>query len=103
MLAASASAQVKVIGRVIDLQNKPVSDVIVKLVSGSKTLAFTSSNVQGQYVLELKEVPKSEVMLLFNHISYEKVGRATYSKEHFLEGSEREGQSFATTRRHADP
>jgi hypothetical protein len=47
MLAASASAQVKVIGRVIDLQNKPVSDVIVKLVSGSKTLAITSSNVQG--------------------------------------------------------
>ncbi len=83
MLAASASAQVKVIGRVIDLQNKPVSDVIVKLVSGSKTLAFTSSNVQGQYVLELKEVPKSEVMLLFNHISYEKV-----SQRLMLKGSE---------------
>ena len=81
MLAASASAQVKVIGRVIDLQNKPVSDVIVKLVSGSKTLAFTSSNVQGQYVLELKEVPKSEVMLLFNHISYEKVSQRLTLKE----------------------
>lgn len=40
VLAASASAQVNVTGRVIDLQQKPVSDVIVKLVSGSKTLAF---------------------------------------------------------------
>ena len=44
LVAASASAQVKVTGRVIDLQNKPVSDVIVKLVSGTKTLAFTSTN-----------------------------------------------------------
>ena len=33
VLAASTSAQVRVTGRVIDLQNKPVSDVIVKLVS----------------------------------------------------------------------
>ena len=46
VLAAPASAQVKVTGRVIDLQNKPVSDVIVKLVSGSKTLAFTSTNAK---------------------------------------------------------
>ena len=29
-LVASASAQVRVTGRVIDLQNKPVSDVIVR-------------------------------------------------------------------------
>jgi hypothetical protein len=71
-LAVSASAQVKVTGRVIDLQNKPVSDVIVKLVSGSKTLAFTSSNVQGVYNLEVKNAPSGEVTLQFNHISYEK-------------------------------
>ena len=51
--AMSASAQVKVVGRVIDPQGKPVSDVIVKLVSGSKTLAFTSSNTLGVYALEL--------------------------------------------------
>lgn len=47
VLAVSASAQVRVTGRVVNLQNKPVSDVIVKLVSDSKTLAFTSSNAQG--------------------------------------------------------
>ncbi len=72
VLAASASAQVKVTGRVIDLQNKPVSDVIVKLVSGSKTLAFTSSNALGVYNLEVKNAPTGEVTLQFNHISYEK-------------------------------
>ena len=96
VLAASASAQVKVTGRVIDLQNrqsseshtsllvygrvvteegkasKPVSDVIVKLVSGSKTLAFTSSNAQGVYNLEVKNAPTGEVTLQFTHISYEK-------------------------------
>ncbi len=82
-LAINVSAQIRLTGRVTDLLNKPVSDVIVKLVSGSKTLAFTSSNAQGQYVLELKEAPKSEVTLLFNHISYEKV-----SQRVTLKGSE---------------
>ena len=72
VLAASASAQVKVTGRVIDLQNKPVSDVIVKLVSGTKTLAFTSTNAKGEYSLELKSAPTGEVTLQFTHISYEK-------------------------------
>ena len=65
VLAASASAQVKVTGRVIDLQNKPVSDVIVKMVSGTKTLAFTSSNAKGEYALELKSAPRGEVTLQF--------------------------------------
>ena len=83
VLAASSSAQrlrvgeqssgmVKVTGRVIDLQNKPVSDVIVKLVSGSRTLAFTSSNAQGEYALELKSALSGELTLQFTHISYEK-------------------------------
>ncbi len=82
-LAINVSAQIRLTGRVTDLLNKPVTDVIVKLVSGSKTLAFTSSNAQGQYVLELKEAPKSEVTLLFNHISYE-----TISQRLSLKGSE---------------
>ena len=72
LLTASVSAQMKVKGRVIDLQNKPVSDVIVKLVSGSKTLAFTNSNAKGEYALEVKSAPSGEVTLQFNHISYEK-------------------------------
>ena len=91
-LAASASAQrlrvgeqssglVLVTGRVMALSPssegaggglKPVSDVIVKLVSGTKTLAFTSSNAKGEYSLELKSAPNSEVTLQFTHISYEK-------------------------------
>ena len=71
-LAIIASAQVKVTGRVIDLQNKPVSDVIVKLVSGTKTLAFTSSNAKGEYSLEVKNAPTGMVTLQFTHISYEK-------------------------------
>ena len=81
VLAASASAQVKVTGRVIDLQQKPVSDVIVKLVSGSKTLAFTSSNAQGVYSLEVKNAPTGEVTLQFTHISYEKESERVMLKE----------------------
>ena len=72
VLAASALAQVKVKGWVIDLHDKPVSDVIVKLVSGCKTLAFTTSNAQGVYNLEVKNAPTEEVTLQFTHIGYEK-------------------------------
>ena len=84
LLVASASAQVKVMGRVIDLQNKPVSDVIVKLVNGSKTLAFTSTNAKGEYALELKSATSGEVSLQFNHISYEKESERLTLKERTL-------------------
>ena len=65
-------AQVKVTGCVTNLKNAPVSDVIVKCLCDGKTLAFTTSNAQGVYTLELKEMPKKEVVLAYNHISYEK-------------------------------
>ena len=68
----AASAQVKVTGRVTDLQNKPVGDVIVKVVSGSKTLAFTTTNAQGIYSVEIKDVPQKTATITFNHISFEK-------------------------------
>ena len=76
-----ASAQVRVTGRITDLQQKPVGDVIVKLMIGNRTLAFTSTNAKGEYVLKLKEVPKNEVMLLFNHISYERESESLVLKE----------------------
>ena len=81
LLAASASAQVRVTGRVIDLQNKPVSDVIVKLVNGTKTLAFTSTNAKGEYAIEMKSAPSGEVTLQFTHISYEKESERLFFKE----------------------
>ena len=74
----------KVTGRVIDLQNKPVSDVIVKVVSGTKTLAFTSTNAKGEYALELKSAPTGEVTLQFTHISYEKESERLTLKERTL-------------------
>ena len=76
-----ASAQVRVTGRITDLQQKPVGDVIVKLMIGNRTLAFTSTNAKGEYVLKLKEAPKNEVMLLFNHISYERESESLMLKE----------------------
>ena len=81
VLAVHASAQMRVTGRVIDLQNKPVSDVIVKMVSGTKTLAFTSTNAKGEYALELKSAPSGEVTLQFTHISYEKESERVTLKE----------------------
>ena len=90
VLAASTSAQVKVTGRVTALPTfsgeagggpKPVSDVIVKVVSGSKTLVFSSTNAKGEYVLELKSAPSEEVTLQFTHISYEKESEQLTLKE----------------------
>ena len=116
LLAVSASAQVKVTGRVIDLQNKPVSDVIVKLVSGSKTLAFTSTNARGEYNLEVKNAPTGEVSLQFTHISYEKEsekaiakgagdqgGYGADSEGSFAEGGYGEARPAAAEGRHAEP
>ena len=80
-LTVHASAQVRVTGRVIDSQNKPVRDVIVKMVSGTKTLTFTSTNAKGEYALEVKSAPTGEVTLLFNHISYEKESERVTLKE----------------------
>ena len=71
-LTVAALAQVQIKGRVINLQNKPVSDVIVKLTRGTKTLAFTTTNVRGEYTMSLKETPAGETTLQFSHVSYEK-------------------------------
>ncbi len=81
VLTITTTAQVRVTGRVTGLQNKPVGNVIVKLVSGSKTLAFTSSNAKGEYNLEMKSVPSGEVTLQFTHISYEKASKRLTLKE----------------------
>ena len=81
VLAVHASAQMRVTGRLIDLQNKPVSDVIVKVVNGSKTLAFTSTNAKGEYAIEMKSAPTGEVSLQFTHISYEKESERLTLKE----------------------
>ena len=90
VLAISASAQVQITGRVTALSTssggvggeaKPVSDVIVQLMNGSKTLTFTISNAQGEYNLEVNNAPTCEVLLQFSHISYEKVSKKFVIKD----------------------
>lgn len=71
-LALAARGQVQVSGRVIDEHNKPVSDVIVRMVSEEQTVAFATTNNQGTYSIELKQTPKGEVQMMFSHISYER-------------------------------
>ena len=56
----------------MDLQNKPVSNVIVKALEGSKTVAFISTNQQGIYNLQLTQLQGKEFMLMFSHLSFEK-------------------------------
>ena len=48
-LAVAVSAQVQVKGRVINLQNKPVSDVIVKLVMGSEVNNLPMTVISREY------------------------------------------------------
>lgn len=71
-IVINAAAQVKVTGRVTDLQGKPVSEVVVKLSNDSKTLAFTTTDAQGMYCIELESLAADELVLQFAHISYEK-------------------------------
>ena len=71
-IVINAAAQVKVTGRVTDLQGKPVSEVVVKLSNDSKTLAFTTTDAQGMYSIELESLAADESVLQFAHISYEK-------------------------------
>ena len=89
-LAVHASAQVRVTGRVTALSPssegaggglKPVSDVIIKLMNGTKTLAFTTTNARGEYAIELKSSPSGEATLQFSHISYEKESERLSLKE----------------------
>lgn len=69
-----ASAQtIEVSGMVKDLQQKPVADVIVKVMSGKATLAFATTNKEGAYKLSYDlSKAKGEAVLSFSHISYEK-------------------------------
>mgnify|MGYP002623887301 FL=1 len=71
-VSLTSSAQVKVSGRVVDLQNNPVSNVIVKALEGSKTVAFTSTNQQGTYSMQLTQLQGDDFMLMFSHLSFEK-------------------------------
>ncbi len=70
--SSTISAQVQISGRVMDLQNVPISNVIVKVMKGSQTLQFTTTDLKGTYRMELKQTLPESAMLLFSHISYEK-------------------------------
>ena len=70
--AQVALAQVKVSGRVMDLQNAPIGNVIVKAVDKGKTLHFTTTDMKGIYSLKMKVAPPDGFVLMFNHVSFEK-------------------------------
>ncbi len=74
IICATAAAQtIEVTGTVKDLQNKPLSDVIIKVISGKNTLAFVSSNSKGAYSLSFDASKVKEAAVLsFTHIAYNK-------------------------------
>ena len=73
MTLPTIAQTIEVTGTVKDMQNKPLSDVIIKVTSGKMTLAFVSSNSKGAYSLSFdsKKV-KEPAVLSFTHISYVK-------------------------------
>ena len=76
MIASVTTAQVKLSGHVTDLDAKPVTDVIVKLMSGRRTVAFTTTDGKGNYALTVADKTPREMMLSFNHIGYERETKA---------------------------
>lgn len=69
-LVTHAFSQQTVSGKVSDLQSRPVSDVIVKLILKGRILSFGTTDSQGCYSLHIDEV-KEGTVLSFAHISYE--------------------------------
>ena len=74
IICVSAQAQtIEVSGTVKDLQQQPVPNVIVKVMAGKATLAFATTDKQGQYALSYAlSKAKNGAVLTFSHISYEK-------------------------------
>lgn len=72
LTALTATAQVKVTGHVTDLNSRPVTDVIVKLTSGRRTVAYTTTDAKGNYHITVEEKTPREMMLSFNHIGYQR-------------------------------
>lgn len=79
-LSWSAKAQIEVSGRVMDLQNAPIGNVIVKAVDKGKTLHFTTTDMKGMYSLKMKVSPSEGFVLMFNHVSFEKDSVAIETK-----------------------
>ncbi len=79
-LSWSAKAQIEVSGRVMDLQNAPIGNVIVKAVDKVKTLHFTTTDMKGMYSLKMKVSPPEGFVLMFNHVSFEKDSVAIETK-----------------------
>lgn len=76
LLTITTSAQVKLSGHVTDLNSRPVTDVIVKLTSGRRTIAYTTTDAKGNYYITVEEKTSREMMLSFNHIGYERETKA---------------------------
>ena len=76
--SSTISAQVQISGRVMDLQNVPISNVIVKVMKGGQTLQFTTTDLKGTYRMELKQTLPESAMLLFSHILHLSVVTITH-------------------------
>ncbi len=71
LLCATAIAQKAVYGNVSDSQGKPVADVIVKFVNGTKTSLYEFTDTRGNYRISLgKDIKLEEPSVVFSFIGY---------------------------------
>lgn len=68
------ASKVEVSGTVVDIDNKALADVIVKVTVGSKSYAFATTDTKGAYCLtfDTKVTAGKSLVLEFLHISFEK-------------------------------
>ena len=68
------ASKVEVGGTVVDIDNKALADVIVKVTDGSKSYAFATTDTKGAYCLtfDTKVTAGKSLVLEFLHISFAK-------------------------------
>ena len=71
LITMSVKSQTIISGNVTNTAGKPVSDVIVKLMIETKTVAFCSTDKKGHYEMAFKN-KEANLSIQFSHISYYK-------------------------------
>jgi len=71
LITISVKSQTIISGNVTNTAGKPVPDIIVKLMVGTKTFAFCSTDKKGHYEISFKN-KDANLSIQFSHISYNK-------------------------------
>jgi hypothetical protein len=77
--AVVAMAQTHITGTVTNTEGKPVPEVVVKVLAGTKNVSYCLTDAKGRYDLRFSH-PAKALTLQFTHLAYEKEEQAIENK-----------------------